>query len=473
MAKLEWSQKLFNFALVKVYLFCELLIERVNTNIKVELNNPMKNILFQEIKSNFKSVFVRPEWQTPQLDGFRAISIMLVIVFHCFYALFSLFKNREEQLIDFIDEIPFVFNWIWQGDKGVDIFFLLSGFLISSKLFDEYDQWNTIRKGRFYFQRFLRIMPTYFILLVVTLIISKKDPIYILAHLLFIDNFLPLDKMILQYTWTITVEMQFYLIMPFFILYAFNRIKHKITFLIGLFLVSSLIRMLVFLSEPVLYQTRLCDLALYKGPIVARFAEAIYGNLYTRFGPFILGILAAYLRKYHHKKITDLIKKNPMGFNLALLVSISIIILSASVPYHNINSQYNIDFNENLNLIYLSINRNVFSGGVAFLLLASLFPIGLSKPCARFFSSALLYPVARVSYSMYLFQFPFIFLATAIVQKDVKLLGLIESITLGKMWLISCLSIGLTFLFSVITYSIIEAPFINLYKKKKKVVLNR
>jgi peptidoglycan/LPS O-acetylase OafA/YrhL len=418
-----------------------------------------------EFKNNLKSVFIRPQENFSQLDGLRAISIMMVIVFHCYFSLFSLLKKEKDQLINFIDEMPGIFNWVWQGDKGVDIFFILSGFLIANKLFKELDDQKTIKIQRFYRERLLRIMPAYMLVILLTAATTNRDLVYLLANVLFINNFLPLDKMFLRYTWTITVEMQFYFIMPFFIMLVFRRVRYKVWLLISMFFGASLIRLIILLSEPMLFNTKFIEITLNGSKLFDRFAEALYGNFYTRFGPFILGILVAYLYKYHRQKLTSLIRTYPGSYNFFVLISILLTIVSISIPYHNKLSVYNTYFSETGNLLLIALNRNVFSFGVVALLLVSLFPTGNAKYIKTFFSAWIFYPIARVSYSMYLCQFPFIMLAVVIVQGDFDQGQFVATLSFGKMALISILSILLTFLFSILTFAIIEAPFINIYKK--------
>jgi peptidoglycan/LPS O-acetylase OafA/YrhL len=420
-----------------------------------------------EFRNNLKSVFTRPQENFSQLDGLRAISIMMVIVFHCYFSLFSLLKKEKDQLINFIDEMPGIFNWVWQGDKGVDIFFILSGFLIANKLFKELDDQKTIKIRRFYRERLLRIMPAYMVVILLTAATTNRDLLYLLANILFINNFLPLDKMFLRYTWTITVEMQFYFIMPFFIMLVFQRVRYKVCLLISMFLGASLIRLIILLNEPMLFNTKFIEMVLNGGKLFDRFAEALYGNFYTRFGPFILGILVAYLYKYHRQKLTSIIRSYPRKYNFFVLISILLTIVSISIPYHNKLSVYNTYFSETGNLLLIALNRNVFSFGVVALLLVSLFPTGNARYIKTFFSAWIFYPIARVSYSMYLCQFPFIMLAAMIVQGDFDQGQFVATLSFGKMALISILSILLTFLFSILTFAIIEAPFINIYKKTR------
>ena len=79
----------------------------------------------------------------PALDGVRGIAIAIVVSFHAF-------------------------GWPAAGTLGVDLFFVLSGFLITSLLIQEWDRKGTISLKDFYIRRALRLMPALALLLIGT-----------------------------------------------------------------------------------------------------------------------------------------------------------------------------------------------------------------------------------------------------------------------------------------------------------------
>ena len=145
------------------------------------------------------------------------------------------------------------------GYLGVDIFFVISGFLITSLLLREYEQNNSIALINFYKSRILRIFPatvfTAFIVLLITFIIipetlvgnvfrSVKSSLMAITNFYFYklgdsgDYFNPLLFRPLLHLWSLGVEEQFYLVFPlFFILFIKNK-KLFLLFLITLFVAS-------------------------------------------------------------------------------------------------------------------------------------------------------------------------------------------------------------------------------------------
>src|SRR4029079_8817070 len=108
----------------------------------------------------------------PGLDGLRAISVLFVIYAHLLWA--PSFGMR------------FLTRFIRPADLGVRMFFVISGFLISSILLDEKRRSGTISLRRFYFRRSLRIFPAYYVFLAVVfglaaasvLVLDRSDYLY-------------------------------------------------------------------------------------------------------------------------------------------------------------------------------------------------------------------------------------------------------------------------------------------------------
>jgi peptidoglycan/LPS O-acetylase OafA/YrhL len=91
--------------------------------------------------------------RVPELDGIRAIAIWMVLLAHAFYG----FVNAPGALAGFPGPVKQIIGHGW---LGVDLFFLLSGFLITGILLDTKARPNYFRN--FYIRRVLRIMPLYF-----------------------------------------------------------------------------------------------------------------------------------------------------------------------------------------------------------------------------------------------------------------------------------------------------------------------
>lgn len=151
--------------------------------------------------------------RVPSLDGFRAFSILLVVVSHLAFPAALLTLHRYLEL----------------GSLGVRFFFVISGFIITDLLIKEYKKKGTVNLKNFYIRRILRIFPVYFTYIVVIYLVDFSlqlhiAPIAYLSSCFFIHNFELSDKVwLLAHTWSLSVEEQFYLIWP----NLFKKVKLK------------------------------------------------------------------------------------------------------------------------------------------------------------------------------------------------------------------------------------------------------
>lgn len=145
----------------------------------------------------------------PGLDGLRAVAIIGVLLYHA------------------------GIEWIPGGFLGVDVFFVLSGFLITSLILEEYDRSGRVDFRRFYIRRARRLLPAVFVMLIavgVAVLLFYKDALSAfredaLATLLYVNNwwYIVVDQSyfesmgrppLLKHLWSLSVEEQFYLIWP-------------------------------------------------------------------------------------------------------------------------------------------------------------------------------------------------------------------------------------------------------------------
>lgn len=214
-----------------------------------------------------------------EFDGLRGIAVLLVIAFH-------LFKRAvyftEHPILIAITNITSV-GWV-----GVDIFFTLSGFLITAILLKAKNGEHYFKN--FYIRRVLRIFPLYYVAIGVVLLFAPKvEPEFtqnlgkmLPLMLLYQQNWAPLIKglYITQYlgiTWSLAIEEQFYLIWPF-IVYKLTR-EQLIKVSIGYIIFSIIVRILGTALWTDLDQVSL----FFYHSTFARFEEIIFGGLLAIF----------------------------------------------------------------------------------------------------------------------------------------------------------------------------------------------
>lgn len=151
----------------------------------------------------------------PALDGVRGIAIAIVVAFHAFH-------------------------WPAAGTLGVDLFFVLSGFLITTLLLEEYASSGRIRIGAFYVRRAQRLLPALFVMLAPFLLIAVAATILgegapgwlwlrLAAALTYTSNVLvaadpTLGSAGLIHLWSLAAEEQFYIVWPLLLLVLIHRV---------------------------------------------------------------------------------------------------------------------------------------------------------------------------------------------------------------------------------------------------------
>jgi len=167
----------------------------------------------------------------PALDGLRAIAAMLVVADHCRVPGFA------------------------AGFFGVDLFFVLSGYLITRLLVDEFDARSRINLRGFYLRRFLRLTPPLLLMLVAYLAVAPMAwPQFSLwAHIrdaalagFYLSDYSLVfwhHPRMLLHSWSLAVEEHFYLIWPLAILLLTRiEIRWRIAVLFGIYLLATVWR---------------------------------------------------------------------------------------------------------------------------------------------------------------------------------------------------------------------------------------
>lgn len=212
----------------------------------------------------------------PPLDGLRGIAILLVLIYHCL------------EFVPFSGIDQFLMRFVRMGWCGVDLFFVLSGFLITRILIET--QSETQYYKAFYARRFLRIFPIYYFFLAIAFVLIADNFIFFRQ-----DRFAPVaSKQIwfwfygqnfffakegwppvnsyFNHLWSLAVEQQFYLLWPFIVKVNIERLE-KICF--GIIALALGLRILFFLfnipwvASFVLFFTRID--ALCMGALAAIF----------------------------------------------------------------------------------------------------------------------------------------------------------------------------------------------------------
>jgi peptidoglycan/LPS O-acetylase OafA/YrhL len=224
----------------------------------------------------------------PALHGLRVLAIVSVVQFH----VTTIFALEQGVALDpeFAGSSLTVFF-------GMDLFFMLSGFLIGSILLRSLELSGSQRIWRFYVRRICRTFPSYYVVLTVlalatTLTVWQRQNL--IYEYLYLTNFRILHRpfIVMFWGWSLALEEQFYLTVPalFFVLHRLRSDRARIVLLVALWSAALATRLyLYFRYAP------WNDIALY---------STLYFRTRTRFDTLVAGILLAFVHYRWRDAIT-------------------------------------------------------------------------------------------------------------------------------------------------------------------------
>ncbi|HEV2201143.1 MAG TPA: acyltransferase [Bryobacteraceae bacterium] len=304
-----------------------------------------------------------PRFRNTQLDILRAVAIIGVL-------------GRHSPWVD----SPAMRLWQRAGWAGVDLFFVLSGFLVAGLLFSEYQERGRFDIVRFYVRRAFKIYPSFYVLLIATILYygwSSFDWRRIAIEAFFFQSYFAGIQI---HTWSLAVEEHFYLLLPLLLAWMIRKRGNVCLlprFVLGIGIVCLLWRCaMIWWSGPYL------NIAGPRSqvPIVSMAATFLLhlGRGVTRFDSLFFGVFLSYLYYFRPARFQALSR---MWFllpvSLLLLLPCAVFLLE-SWPMQSIG----------LTSLYLG-----FGGLLVWI---------LNRPSPR-----ILYPLAwvgRYSYSVYLFH---------------------------------------------------------------------
>ena len=376
--------------------------------------------------SNNKSKYL------PSIDSLRALAVLAVIIYH-------------------VDV-----NYLPGGFLGVDLFFVLSGYLISSLIIKEYRKTGSLNLYNFYIRRARRLLPAVYFMITVGLVVmvlfnevllrkSHLDAIfgyiyssnwwYIFHKLDYFDSFGAQSPF--KHLWSLAIEEQFYMIFPLLFLLVNRKKKSKdgtyklnknfLYVVLGLILVSLIAHILLFDINNI---------------------SRIYFGTDTRAFSLLVGVVGAILYPMErlHAKVTP---QQNMIYSVVSLVSIATLITV---------------------MIYTSeYNTLLYRGGFLLVAILGLIVIISSGKQHTLMSRLLSFKpvvfIGKISYSLYLWHFPVLVLTTPVSEIGNPNIFFV------------ILRIVLTFAVAIVSYVFVETPirklgfknYINvIFKKLKK-----
>lgn len=168
-----------------------------------------------------------------ELDGLRAVAVLAVIGSH---AILMYLGNPPTEGVAY-----FLYNYLFSGKLGVQLFFVISGFIVTHRLLIEIEQNGSISLSGFYARRLFKLLPPVLFLVVFVYSITKimgletPTPKCVASALTFTVGFFHPCRWDLNHLWTLTCEEMFYLIWPLILFFSpfVTSKKHYYWILVG------------------------------------------------------------------------------------------------------------------------------------------------------------------------------------------------------------------------------------------------
>ena len=339
----------------------------------------------------------------PEIDGLRAISIVVVILYHAPVTMFQkIFKG---------------------GHIGVDIFFIISGYLISSIIFKELIATGSFSFKNFYESRIRRLVPALLTVILTSILIAwffltpsifldfSKSILYVLT---FISDFYYSSqeynapsslKIILLHTWSLGIEVKFYITFPIILLITFKYFKK---YLIHILILG-------------------CILSLGLKYLTERNSSSFSYYLFqTHIYKFLLGSILAYFIIIKGYRSRNLILNLILPTAGLFLIGYAILFYNEKIFY---SKYYELSAIIGASLIIFFANKDELT--------------------TKILSTKLFVGIGLISYSLYLWHYPIFAFSriTDFYKQNIFLNRLILGIIIV--------------IFSIVTYYFIEKPFQN------------
>jgi len=354
----------------------------------------LKKIFLKRPKNNFKAI-----------DGIRAIAVLWVIIFHIW--IFQ--HNTFPDILGEVAQNPLLV-WITKGDLGVDLFFVISGFLIGSILFKEYKRTKTLNFKSFYLRRFLRLFPVYLFSMIIALYFLDGNGAErwttAWSNLIYVNNYV--FKSYMGWTWSLAIEEQFYIVIPFLIVFLFPKFRKKRV----LFSILAIIPIILTYYYSVhIFNFEIPYNREIFGDIWQEWFWGYYMLTHLRYGGLLSGVIAAYIHINHSEQVLYFFQKKKNLSNFLILFSIVSFLLISSLSLGQaapVEESIFYELPRNVGVYYEIIHRELFSYVVVFLMMACLYSKSrIIQPLNTFLSASFFYPIAKISYSAYLFHVMF------------------------------------------------------------------
>jgi peptidoglycan/LPS O-acetylase OafA/YrhL len=358
------------------------------------------------------------------LDLMRATAILMVVFGHCLW-IFPEGNSGIHQLFQLF------------GFLGVEVFFVLSGFLIGNIFYNIYlkDHFAINDVFKFLKRRWLRTLPNYYLVLLINLSIVSCFGFQVIdgwKYFFFLQNFSSPLSFFFPESWSLSVEEFAYLVLPLFLLFvsfSFKKVAKKYTYIISVLI---LVLILVYAKVNYSLNTMETDMNYWNKTLKA---VVIY-----RLDSIFIGVIASWISVNYLNYWT---KYSWIILSIGVLIGL---FLFFGLGYFNLYIEQSPFF---WNVVYLPLLSIAIACFLPFL--------SNWKEEKSFFNRPITF-ISKISYSVYLLHY-------SVILYLMKYFFVKIDYTMSQLFLFTLFYLLVTFVFSAILYKFYEKPILDFRDK--------
>lgn len=362
------------------------------------------------------------------LDGVRTIAIILVLLRHAFKTIVEVFPETAElfQFGSYNCLTVFLNGWV-----GVDLFFVLSGYLIARPFIHD----REFKLKNYAMKRILRIVPAYYTVLILCLVgffpfymIPNQDSTTLSAiyHFLFLQDVTGSDINVVF--WSLGVEEKFYIAAPLFLVFLLSVLRKTSLKLVAI-VIAALLLTIMLVRLQIFIQTQ--SSASY-----IDFFYNLRSPFYGCMEPILLGVLIAIYEKFGASLSSS---------KASLIRNTSLIILITLLASH--------EMMEEITLLDVTI-QPLF---IALVMAGIVWGTVMEKP-ENWLSTSTMKYISKLSYALYLVHWPLIPLSITLAKH-------VHHPASGEIYATLIFLVfytTLTFIAAITLHYLVERPFLNI-----------
>jgi peptidoglycan/LPS O-acetylase OafA/YrhL len=331
------------------------------------------------------------------LDAVRTLAIVALLLLHVvFYSSFFLAASDAQTLFGSLAG-----RVAMRGHFALDALFVITGFLIGYYILIDLER-HRYAVWPWLFRRMARLVPAYFVVLLLYHFTMNFNIQYVWANLLFVNNNLPMMHQVMSWSWSLPVDAAFYLTLPILLVLVRNRSRDLLNALWIVLGALVVVRGIAVLAGH--FGLPLAADPFHEAAAFERYFDGVYDKTQNRIGAIVAGLIVVTMLRYHDAEAW--LRARPLVASLLAVASLVVAIAVVATPVFAGEAP---SYDPMWSALYLILYNTVFSLAVATLMLLVVAGAPVLRPVHAFFAWRGWFVPAELCYGVFLLN-PFVVL---------------------------------------------------------------